>query len=53
MSSYHSFCKRFGLDPALESSRAEYNEAMVALKALYSASATTKAQEAIEKAKSH
>ena len=53
MTSYSDFCKRYRLDPALESSRLEYSEAMKALRALYGASATAEAQEAIDKARSH
>ena len=53
MTDYKRFCRRHGLDPALESSRAEYNEAQAALKALYGASAKDEAREAIHKAKQH
>ena len=51
MDKYHKFCHRYGLDPDLASSRNQYEEAGDALKALYKASATVQAEEAIRKAR--
>jgi len=51
MTDYKTFCDHYRLDPTLESSRLEYQEAMNALRALYGASAEAEAAEAIDKAR--
>ena len=51
MTDYKTFCDHYRLDPTLESSRLEYEEAMNALRALYGASAEAEAAEAIDKAR--
>ena len=51
MTDYKTFCDHYRLDPTLESSRLEYEEACAALQALHEASAEAEAAEAIDKAR--
>ena len=51
MTDFKRFCERYGLDPASQEAREQYDQAQANLRALYGAASKAETDEAISKAR--